>query len=592
MSADTTTSLFSKNAAPKQDAALTGASKAFGKPPVKSKSKVNNTYSGSNGALAAAKRVSPSRNASLSRREQPVAEQRLLYQRSGSSIGSENDWEHSAFLQRRMGTGNGHLQPPLDSRDPSKSPSFIAATLAASRSVPVSPAHTGQALSPAALQKLAGSVRRSSASVRSGSSRGSSEHVLDTTSIPPTHSLIGMFERSAAQTPKKKAPKQQRAFTPEVQMSPMQPQPGTPSPVPAQPRTPSPKSAKRPPEIQSPKPQFLRTHSALSSPKTFASPAKSQLAERPLTSSGTTVKPASKPAPKPKPAPLPRRSSTPGARSNLFPIPPQKQPEPAQTVAEDEDDSSDDSFVSASDYQPDDYQPSIHALYNQRARTPSVTRSARNRDVESLANAIVASSLASSRAASPSRASINSSLYPPPPPARRHLFHHGKDIDRTPSPAKGGFRTTMRKPKEEEDEGEKRRSRKHLVKKHPNKHHEGDRKRWRDEITARERKRYEAVWASNKGLFPTAPNSEASVCNLVVQDIWSRSRLHADVLEEVYSLVDRKENGRLEKEEFVVGLWLVDQRLKGRKLPIRVSDSVWRSASGVLGGLKVKRVGK
>jgi hypothetical protein len=47
-------------------------------------------------------------------------------------------------------------------------------------------------------------------------------------------------------------------------------------------------------------------------------------------------------------------------------------------------------------------------------------------------------------------------------------------------------------------------------------------------------------------------------------------------------------SGRLTKEEFVVGLWLIDQRLKGRKLPVRVSDSVWDSVRG-LPGVKVKR---
>lgn len=149
----------------------------------------------------------------------------------------------------------------------------------------------------------------------------------------------------------------------------------------------------------------------------------------------------------------------------------------------------------------------------------------------------------------------------------------------------------MRKPKkadEEMDEGEKRRARKSLIKKHPNKHHEGDRKRWRDEITERERKRYEAVWASNKGLY--SPNKD-DVCNLVAKDIFSRSRLHTDVLEEVYGLIDRRGDGRLEREEFVVGLWLVDQRLKGRKLPIRVSESVWKSVE-VLGGIKVRKVKK
>jgi hypothetical protein len=155
----------------------------------------------------------------------------------------------------------------------------------------------------------------------------------------------------------------------------------------------------------------------------------------------------------------------------------------------------------------------------------------------------------------------------------------------------------MRKPKskEEVDERERRRGRKtHLMKKHPHKHHEGDRKRWRDSITERERKRYEAVWASNKGLFMSGPGGdgeEYTVCNLVVRDIFSRSRLHVDVLEEVYVLVDRSGNGRLEREEFVVGLWLIDQRLKGRKLPIRVSDSVWKSV-GILGGINVRKAGK
>lgn len=87
------------------------------------------------------------------------------------------------------------------------------------------------------------------------------------------------------------------------------------------------------------------------------------------------------------------------------------------------------------------------------------------------------------------------------------------------------------------------------------------------------------------------PGSEYCVCNLMVKDIFSRSRLHFDALEEVYELVDRSMNGMLEREEFVVGLWLIDQRLKGRKLPIRVSDSVWKSV-GALGGIKVKKVGK
>lgn len=140
-----------------------------------------------------------------------------------------------------------------------------------------------------------------------------------------------------------------------------------------------------------------------------------------------------------------------------------------------------------------------------------------------------------------------------------------------------------------------------MGRKHPNKHHEGTRKRWRDQITERERKRYEGVWAANKGLFISSPSPAGSrdssrarqhyseddpsqdVLNLVAKEIWSRSRLPEHVLEEVWDLVDSRAIGRLKREEFVVGLWLIDQRLKGRKLPIKVSDSVWQSVRGAAG---------
>lgn len=181
------------------------------------------------------------------------------------------------------------------------------------------------------------------------------------------------------------------------------------------------------------------------------------------------------------------------------------------------------------------------------------------------------------------------------------------------------MRQTMRKPRSDsEDEGTKKRvkTRNPLnMKKHPNKHNEGNRKRWRDIVTERERKRYEAVWASNKGLymspdlmhvhattmaplelqhtsrssiFPMDPAEDYKnvVLNIVARDIWSRSRLPHDVLEEVWDLVDRNAKGYLEKEEFVAGLWLIDQRLKGRKLPVKVSGSVWESVG--LAGLKIK----
>jgi len=194
-------------------------------------------------------------------------------------------------------------------------------------------------------------------------------------------------------------------------------------------------------------------------------------------------------------------------------------------------------------------------------------------------------------------------LFPP----RKH--HHHSPFHRSPSPPKqsppkstGKMRTTMRKdPSSSDDEDskvdkyKKKGTRIMGIKgrKHPNKHHEGTRRRWRDQITERERKRYEGVWAANKGLYlppsdSTSPDDDpsADVLNLCVQEIWTRSRLPTHVLEEVWDLVDSRGIGRLGRYEFVVGLWLIDQRLKGRKLPIKVSDSVWQSARGV--DIKVK----
>ena len=198
--------------------------------------------------------------------------------------------------------------------------------------------------------------------------------------------------------------------------------------------------------------------------------------------------------------------------------------------------------------------------------------------IDSLANAMVASSLASSRAPSPSKP-------PPLPPPRRHgksysLFnqHHSQEhLSRTPSPAKG-MRQTMREPQKSDEEVDHRKRKGHIVRKHPNKHHEGDRKRYRNQVIERERKRYEGVWAANKGLLMESdPTSKDAVLNVVVRDIWSRSRLPSDVLEEVWDLVDVRGDGKLEREEFVVGFWLIDSRLRGNKLPSKVSESMWAS---------------
>lgn len=233
---------------------------------------------------------------------------------------------------------------------------------------------------------------------------------------------------------------------------------------------------------------------------------------------------------------------------------------------------------------------------------------------DQLANALVASSLASSRAPSPTR------LEPPPVPTRRrrypHSHHNVLAFSRTPSPAKTGMLHTLRAQDASSDlESDTelhpygKHKKKRLVRKHPNKHHEGDRKRWRDAVTERERKRYEGVWAANKGihwsytaeeeqLLREAPDSERSleiesatcdqVSNVVVRDIWNRSRLPEATLETVWDLVDHEAVGRLSREEFVVGMWLIDQRLKGRKLPVKVTDSVWASVRS-LQGIKIRK---
>ncbi|KIW21011.1 hypothetical protein PV08_01590 [Exophiala spinifera] len=227
----------------------------------------------------------------------------------------------------------------------------------------------------------------------------------------------------------------------------------------------------------------------------------------------------------------------------------------------------------------------------------------------SLADAMVASSLASqltgSRNASPKPRP------PPPVPRRRsksigpvenvrhhlHFPHLRSETPPPPPPLKPlpvrHMRQTLRTQSSDHDEVHKevlhKRGRGHWTR-HPNKHHEGDRKRWRDKITERERKRYEGVWAANRGVLieldpelavsghsnDTTPVSDL-VVNVVVRDIWERSRLPKDVLEEVWDLVARPGAKALNREEFVVGLWLIDQRLKGRKLPIKVSPSVWSS---------------
>lgn len=68
---------------------------------------------------------------------------------------------------------------------------------------------------------------------------------------------------------------------------------------------------------------------------------------------------------------------------------------------------------------------------------------------------------------------------------------------------------------------------------------------------------------------------------VVVKRIWKRSKLLNEVLAAIWDLVDYRRDGTLNKAEFLVGMWLVDQCLYGRKLPKTLSNSVWNSAGSV-----------
>ncbi|OAA69770.1 EPS15 domain-containing protein [Cordyceps fumosorosea ARSEF 2679] len=191
------------------------------------------------------------------------------------------------------------------------------------------------------------------------------------------------------------------------------------------------------------------------------------------------------------------------------------------------------------------------------------------RQLNSMTNAIMASSLASSRLTPHSTGS--SPLPPPPLPMRQRSPHLLQTLRRPQS-----------EPEDDHHQGRQRKAHRHRLHGSKHTHHEGSRRRWRDQVTDKERKRYEALWASNRGLLLHG-GAELSDCvaDVVVRDIWRRSRLPAEELAEVWELVDRGRAGRLTRQEFVVGMFLIDQRLRGRKLPPKVSDSIWGSVNGV-----------
>ncbi|RGP75819.1 hypothetical protein FLONG3_5576 [Fusarium longipes] len=531
----------------------------------------------------------------------------------GSTIDAEQYGQNGGSIAARLkqlGASPGQLHPSTAAgRADHKSASFIAATLAASRSASPSP-------------KTRTPRRRTSIG---GSS--SSGEIVDSGSIPPTGSLISMFEQSRTGDPvKRDSPKrtpikawgldgnisEERITRPDERSSlDLKPKP-KPKPKP-RPFTPEPQTPSRPaPEVVSPKPtrppkpvlrpktppQIITRHATqvLSppspdpqkrSPRPRAQP-KQRPPTPPQPRAASKPKVESKSVLHDKPLTITQKRSAPQLEARLSrprPIPPtptEARPTSALTV------SSDDTFVSASSVQSPSRSPTRESppVYHMRrhftgSNPPSPTRDFRRGHIksssvtslplESLTSAIVAGSLASARL---TPHNTGGSLAPPLP--RRQKSPRMMQTLRQPP-----------KPVEEDTDRHKKKSLKLHKGKHA--HHEGARKKWREEVTPRERKRYEAVWASNRGLLLDVPNapteamngdSSEYVLNTVVREIWKRSRLPADELAEVWDLVDRKGEGVLGRQEFVVGMWLIDQRLRGRKIPAKVSDSVWGSANG------------
>ncbi|KAK9472744.1 uncharacterized protein V1510DRAFT_416793 [Dipodascopsis tothii] len=100
-------------------------------------------------------------------------------------------------------------------------------------------------------------------------------------------------------------------------------------------------------------------------------------------------------------------------------------------------------------------------------------------------------------------------------------------------------------------------------------------------MTEAERKRYSVLFATNRGTL--LPDELAgNICDIVVRELWERSRLGAETLAKIWDLVCHGPELFLTEDEFVVGTWLVDQCLYGRKLPQQLPSEVW-SGVGRLG---------
>ncbi|KAK7204445.1 hypothetical protein BZA70DRAFT_280778 [Myxozyma melibiosi] len=153
---------------------------------------------------------------------------------------------------------------------------------------------------------------------------------------------------------------------------------------------------------------------------------------------------------------------------------------------------------------------------------------------------------------------------PPSTPAQAVAKRYNNPTGTDFKPLQSTLRTTMRNP----------------GKKKP-KHTFNAEKPWKHVVVAgtlteEERKRYDGLFAANKGLMMPAELSNC-VHGLVVKQLWKRSRLDAEVLERIWNLVSREKKDYLDQDEFIVGTWLIDQCLYGRKLPQELSPEVWSS---------------
>lgn len=88
-------------------------------------------------------------------------------------------------------------------------------------------------------------------------------------------------------------------------------------------------------------------------------------------------------------------------------------------------------------------------------------------------------------------------------------------------------------------------------------------------ITQRQTTRYTDLFTTNSGFFC----EQAFIHGYTTRELWQRSRLPESVLEQIWAYVDAGGKGMLTREEFVLGTWLVDGCLAGRKVPTRSANS-------------------